>query len=46
MKTTIKKTEKLKVQIVPFQKKPKDPVSKGKTLGCWGPSPDDNMNQC
>lgn len=23
-----------------------NPKEKGKTLGCWGPSPDDNMNQC
>lgn len=23
-----------------------DPVSKRKTLGCWGPSPDDGYNQC
>lgn len=22
------------------------PTDKSKTLGCWGPSPDDNMNQC
>lgn len=22
------------------------PTDKHKTLGCWGPSPDDNRNQC
>lgn len=23
-----------------------EPSDKGKTHGCWGPSPDDNRNQC
>ena len=23
-----------------------EPQDKGKTLGCWGPSPDDNYSQC
>lgn len=23
-----------------------EPTEKGKTLGCWGPSPDDSWNQC
>lgn len=24
----------------------KDPQDKGRTQGCWGPSPDDNNMQC
>lgn len=23
-----------------------EPADKGKTQGCWGPSPDDSYNQC
>jgi hypothetical protein len=40
----VKETEKeIEIELVDMQT---DPKSKGKTQGCWGPSPDDSRNQC
>lgn len=33
----------LEVQAIELNSQPND---KGRTLGCWGPSPDDSWNQC
>ncbi|MDD2801116.1 hypothetical protein [Methylovulum sp.] len=33
----------IEVELVDLQMNFKE---KGKTLGCWGPSPDDGYNQC
>lgn len=46
MNTKKNQKPKEKISIVPFKQKSKDPMSKRKTLGCWGPSPDDGYNQC